>query len=93
MSRPVFEGFGAAIVGGAAAYGILSVIGTIAPLTTLGAVFTEGAVAGIVGLATASGVLFLLENREFKELFQSLKKLRFRAIPVHGPILNDHTST
>ncbi len=76
LSRPMFDGFGAAILGGAAAYGALSLMGNIAPLTSLIAVFTQGAVAGIVGSAVSASVLILLENQEFKDLYDSLRKMR-----------------
>ncbi len=76
LFRPFFEGSAAAIVGGAAAYGVLLGLGNIAPLTSLVAVFTQCAVAGIVGLAVSASVLALLENQEFKALYQILRKMR-----------------
>ncbi|MFZ1987600.1 MAG: lipid II flippase MurJ [Minisyncoccia bacterium] len=79
--RPFFEGLGAAIVGGAAAYGTLFTLGNIASLSTLGAVFTEGLVAGIVGLAASALILVLLENREFRDLYKSLLKIKTRMLP------------
>jgi putative peptidoglycan lipid II flippase len=75
LMRPLFEGLGAAILGGAATYGTLAFVGTIAPLTSLPVVFAEGAIAGMVGLVVAGSVLSLLENKEFKDLVSSLKKL------------------
>lgn len=75
LMRPLFEGLGAAIVGGAAAYGTLLLTGSIAPLTKLYVVFTEATIAGMVGLAVASLVLYLLKNQEFGDLLQSLRKL------------------
>jgi putative peptidoglycan lipid II flippase len=83
LSRPLFEGFGAAILGGSAAYGALTLMGNLAPLTSLVAVFTQGAVAGIVGTAVAASVLALLENQEFKDLYDSLHKMRnSKALPA-----------
>jgi pheromone shutdown protein TraB len=85
FSRPLFEGFGAAILGGAASYGALTAMGNISPLTSFVAVFTQGAVAGIVGLAVSGAVLALLENQEFKDLYKSLSKLRnLRALSPFG---------
>lgn len=75
LLRPMLEGAGAAILGGAASYGVLSYVGTLAPLSSLVTVFLEGAVAGMVGLAVAAAVLALLENQEFRDLFDSLKRL------------------
>lgn len=75
LMRPLFEGLGAAIVGGAASYGTLLLTGSIAPLTKLYVVFTEASIAGMVGLTVASLVLYLLKNQEFRDLLQSLVKL------------------
>ena len=84
LLRPMFEGFGAAILGGAATYGVLSFTGTLAPLTRLSAVFLEGAVAGIVGLVVAGFVLSLLENQEYRDLVESLRKLTTKALKPYG---------
>ena len=88
LVRPLFEGLGAATLGGAAAYGILSFMGSLAPLTTLPIVLIQGMVAGAAGLVVSAAVLFLLENKEFRELHATLKKLTStRALPPSGPIL------
>lgn len=75
LIRPLCEGLGAAILGGAASYGALTFMGSIAPLTKLGVVFAEGFAAGMVGLFVAGSVLALLENQEFRDLTESLRKL------------------
>lgn len=93
LARPLFEGAAAGIVGGAAAYGLLTLFGNIAPLTTLPAVFTEGAIAGMVGLAAAASVLALLENKEFRDLFASLRTLASRKLTPAGPVLNDQANS
>ncbi|MCI0597490.1 hypothetical protein L0Y34_00210 [Candidatus Parcubacteria bacterium] len=91
LLRPLFEALGAGMVGATAAYGLLSLMGNIAPLTTLAAVFTQGLVAGMVGLAVAGAVLALLENREFKDLYESLKKMAGTKLPPSA--INDQTHT
>jgi len=75
LLRPIVHGVLAALFGGATAYGVLSLEGGIAPLTTLLAVFTEGLVAGMVGLAVSAGVLALLKNVEFLDLVRALARL------------------
>jgi putative peptidoglycan lipid II flippase len=75
LTKPFFDGFGAAIVGGAAAYGVLVLMGNLAPLTTFGAVLAQGLLAGIVGFSVTSAVLVLLENKEFRDLYESLRRL------------------
>lgn len=94
LIRPVFEGFAAAVLGGSAAYGVLAYMGTLAPLTSLPSVFLEGAVAGMVGLAVSAAVLALLENQEFKDLVDSLKRLAgMKALQPHGAILEERADT
>lgn len=79
--RPLLEGMGAAILGGAAAYGSLAIMGNIAPLTTLVSVFTEAFIAGMVGLIASAAVLALLENQEFREVYRALHDIRTRVLP------------
>jgi hypothetical protein len=87
LFRPLFEGLGAAILGGAAAYGTLSFTGALAPLTHLATVFAEGLIAGIVGISVAGAVLALLENQEFKELAASLRKITsLKPLPSFAPV-------
>jgi putative peptidoglycan lipid II flippase len=80
-ARPLLEAAGAAILGSAAAYGVLAALGNLAPLTTLATVFTEAALAGMVGLVVAGAVLALLENKEFQDLRTALTHLRSRMLP------------
>ena len=75
LTRPLIDGSLAAVAGGAAAYAILALLGGIAPLTTLLAVFTQGFVAGIVGLVAAAYALYLTENEEFRIVMSALAKL------------------
>ncbi|HWH07311.1 MAG TPA: lipid II flippase MurJ, partial [Candidatus Paceibacterota bacterium] len=92
LIRPLFEGLGAAVLGGSAAYGVLTFMGTAAPLTNLFMVFTQGFVAGMVGLIVSAAVLVLLENKEFRELYATLKKLTStKALPPSGTILGGPT--
>lgn len=85
LAKPFFDGFGAAIVGGAAAYSVLFLMGNLAPLTTFGAVLAQGALAGIVGFSVTSCVLILLDNKEFRDLYESLRRFTsVRAVLPQG---------
>ncbi|HEX5774555.1 MAG TPA: lipid II flippase MurJ [Candidatus Paceibacterota bacterium] len=85
LTRSLGEGLAAAILGGAAAYGVLSYTGTLAPLTTLTLVLAEGALAGMVGLTVAAAVLALLANQEFRDLIESLRRMSVRrSLKPHG---------
>jgi len=90
LARPLFEGLGAAILGGAAAYIVLAFMGLLAPLTKLYVVVAEGIVAGLVGLLVAGTVLAFLENQEFHDLVASLRRITSTdPLQPHGPVLND----
>ena len=78
LLRPFVDGCIAAVAGGAAAYVTLALEGGIAPLTTLAAVFTQGLVAGIIGLAASALALFLVENEEFRTVVSALRRLIHR---------------
>lgn len=84
LTRPLFEGYGAAILGGAASYGVLTYSGTLLPLTKLSSVFLDAAVAGMVGLIVSGCILSLLENQEFRDLLQSLRKVSRSALRPSG---------
>lgn len=75
LLRPFLDGSFAALVGGAAAYATLMIEGNIAPLTTLASVFSQGLVAGIVGLTFSAFALYVVENEEFKIVVNALGKL------------------
>lgn len=93
LMRPMLEGAGAGIVGGFSAYGVLALLGNIAPLSNLGSVFTQGLLAGMVGLAVSASVLILLENREFRDLYESLRKMTSsKALAPSGTVLNDQAN-
>jgi putative peptidoglycan lipid II flippase len=93
LARPLFEGLGAAIVGGAAAYVALAFMGALAPLTSLAVVVAEGAVAGIVGLTVSGTILAYLENQEYHGLVASLRRLTSaEALEPYGS-MNDRSNT
>ncbi|TSC71140.1 MAG: virulence factor [Parcubacteria group bacterium Gr01-1014_49] len=75
LVRPFLDGCVAALAGGAAAYMMLAFEGGIAPLTTLVAVFTQGFVAGMVGLVASAAALYVVENEEFRIVTNALEKL------------------
>lgn len=60
--------FSASVIGGAAAYTTLVLIGPSIPLSTFVGVLTQAVSAFVVGLAAWAATLYLLESREFKEV-------------------------
>jgi putative peptidoglycan lipid II flippase len=81
VRRLLFESFGAAVIGGEISYLVLSTWGSHFNSTTTLGVFSEGAVAGVLGLAAAAGVLYALKNRELSEVVSALIR-RFRDTPA-----------
>jgi len=75
LARPLADGLLAALAGGAATYAVLVLEGGIAPLTTLVAVFTQGLVAGFIGLAASALALYVVENEEFRIVVGALRRL------------------
>lgn len=75
LVQPLVDGGIAAFVGGVAAHAVLVFEGGIAPLTTLVAVFTQGFIAGSVGLIASAIALYLVENEEFRIVTSALGRL------------------
>ncbi|HET9641603.1 MAG TPA: lipid II flippase MurJ [Candidatus Paceibacterota bacterium] len=81
LTRSVIDGLVASFAGGAAAYFTLTLLGGIAPLTTLLTVFLDGFTAGVVGLIAAACSLYYIENEEFRIAAGALKRLLKREAP------------
>ncbi len=75
LVRPTVHGIAASLFGAVATYAVLALLGDIAPLTTLAAVFTEGLIAGMVGLIVSALTLRALRNEEFDDALRSIKRL------------------
>ncbi len=80
LTRLAFQSFAAAILGGAAAYVVLTVIGDFVNINTALGIFVQGTVAGIVGLLIDVLVLVLLKNPELQEVLGALIR-RFQDAP------------
>lgn len=79
LVQPLRDGVLAALVGGFVAHFALELMGGIAPLTTLAAVFFEGLIGGILGLCGAAITLHVLSNPEFAVIVGVVK--RFMSTP------------
>ncbi len=82
LRRLAFECFGAAIIGGEAAYIVLSTIGNSININTAAGVVSQGLLGGIVGLLVTAGVLTLLQNRELVEAYGALHKRFIKEPPA-----------
>jgi putative peptidoglycan lipid II flippase len=89
LIRPLFHGALATTAGGGATYMVLAIEGEIAPLTTLMAVFTQGFVAGIVGIIISIATLLLLRNEECESMMETVKKkISFSSIRTESIIVS-----
>lgn len=73
VKRVAFEGAIASLAAGLVAYDVLIIVGNMIKLTTLTAVFSQGLVAGLAGLAVWLWVLKLLGSEECDELIKHMK--------------------
>ncbi len=74
LRRLAFESFAASVIGGAVAYGTLSLLGQYIDINTTAGVVSEGLIAGILGLATTALTLALLGNQELLEAYGTLRR-------------------
>jgi len=81
FGRLFFESAGAALIGGAFSYGVLSLSGSLFNINTTAGVFSQGALAGLAGGFITLVVLWLLRNRELSEVVAALMR-RFRDTPL-----------
>jgi len=75
LARPLVQGAAAAAAAGAASYGVLALLGGLAPLNTLPVVFADSLLGGVTGLAVAALSLFLMRNAEFFDIVGALYRL------------------
>lgn len=80
FNRLFFETFAASLIGGAVSYEILSATGQVGTINTTVGIFVQGAFAGTVGIAVTIGLLYLLKNRELREVWEALKR-KFKDAP------------
>jgi len=74
FNRLFFETFAASIIGGAVSYVILTATGQTGTINTTIGIFAQGFGAGIVGIAVAVGLLWVLKSKELREVLNALKR-------------------
>jgi len=70
--KTLFDCLGASIVVGAVSYFALNIFAPLLETTTLLGIFLQGAIAGLLGLASGIGVLALLKSKELFEIGNAL---------------------
>lgn len=82
--RTLFEISGSSVIMGFVTYKSLSVFDNIFNINTLLGIFMQGFLSGIIGIISAVLILYLLNNRELKEVWYILHKKIWKARVV-GP--------
>lgn len=82
LPRASIHIFSASIVAGYAAYLVLLGMAPFVDMNTFFGIFAQGAVAGVAGIGTLAGILWLIGNEEFKEVAYALTH---KLLPQHIP--------
>lgn len=79
LGRSLVEALAASLLGGFATYLTLSLLSRLFFLDSSFKVFTQGLVAGVVGLAVCAGVFASLDNQEWRQTIKILNRKLFRS--------------
>lgn len=79
LSRATFEGFAAAVLVGFVAYLSLTVFGKVFDINTFIGIFTQGFLAGLIGIIFGVFLLKLLQSRELADVRQALHERFWKA--------------
>lgn len=91
MGKALRDGFVGAVFAGTGTYVALLAFAQVYGLTSLIEILTQGFVAGLAGCVTGSLVLYLIGNREIREVYASLhgnisklSRIRVKGVEAHG---------
>ncbi|MDP2789186.1 MAG: murein biosynthesis integral membrane protein MurJ [bacterium] len=79
ISRTFFESLSASFCVGVVTYLCLNVLSPVFGTTTFWGVFLQGFISGIVGIGAGVAVLYLLKNKELKDLVETFKTKFWKA--------------
>lgn len=80
LKRLLFQSFSASVLGGAAAYGMLTITGALVDINTTIGIVAQGILGGMTGVVATVFVLLILKNQELSEAIDALGR-RFRDAP------------
>jgi peptidoglycan biosynthesis protein MviN/MurJ (putative lipid II flippase) len=72
ISRTFFQSLGASFFLGFITYSSLNIFSPIFGTDTFWGIFLQGLISGIFGILTGASVLYLLKNKEFREVLNTL---------------------
>lgn len=85
LGRLAFQSFAAGVLGGACAYGALTLMGFYVDINTVFGIVSQGFVGGVVGLVGCVLVLLVLKNPELQEVWGALSRRAAQAPTVLEP--------
>lgn len=85
LPKLFFQSLGASFFLGLVAYLSLNILSPVFGTTTFLGVFLQGFISGMLGIAAAIVVLYLLQNEELKDLVQTLTTKFWRAKVIAPP--------
>lgn len=82
LRRTVFQSFSASIIMGGVAYLGLNIFAQVFNLNTVLGIFTQGFLAGLLGIVAGVIILNLLKNKEIGEIWKTLHHKIWKAKPL-----------
>jgi hypothetical protein len=79
IAKTFFQSLGASFFMGLATYLSLNILSPVFGTTTFWGVFLQGFISGIIGIAVAVVVLYLLKSEELKDIIQTFSTRFWRA--------------
>lgn len=84
LYRTLLHSFSAAVIAGSVAYAGLVFFGTFFDLNTFQGIFSQGLLAGLLGMSAGIAVLRTLKNREAMEIWSVIHHKFWRARIING---------
>jgi len=82
LKRLIWQSFSASVFGGAAAYGVLALLGATGNIQHTFEVFAQGLAAGVAGLGVTVLTLRLMRNEELKEALAAFSRRFAEVVPA-----------
>lgn len=84
ISRTLWQSLSASVIMGFVSYQALRLFAGVFDIQTAVGIFLQGASAGVVGILTAVGVLWVLKNEEIQEMIAAFKE-KIWSVELIGP--------
>ena len=85
LSRTFFHSLSASVLAGAVAWNFLNIFDDVLPLEVTWGIFLQGFFSGSIGIIMGILVLFLLDNKELKEVARAFHRKIWKKADIVGP--------